>query len=701
MSTYVAYRDGGRTNEEGLFKSIYRLFTKGVPLIDSSTSMQVVQRSAGANMSVDISVGDVSFHFPSATYGLWAWQDAVSNVSVSSANPTNPRIDVVYAYVDLSVVNPALDNNPGALKFGVYAGTPAGSPSAPSDSAIQTLLGAGVPFVKLAQISVAAAATQVVNANITDYRYPIAFKGRLWGGSSNTRGHTIPNVADDEVVLKDAVQTLTNKSLGSISLDTPDITNWTGWMGTLNAPASVTNNGNGSYDLVFSGVNYTSKISVGDRIRTTRTVAAPTRCTSLDGSTQYFNDTSLSGMSYTDDSVAGAWIKIPSYTGTTQTIISRFNGTSGWYLVLDSAGRVSFYGHNGGGGNYSGVKSYHTVPVNKWVFVTAQLDMSAFTATSTTSYVMFNGVEVPAFVERAGTNPTTLTQAGNLEIGSQNGGTALFFGKIAQAFVTSAKVTQANVRTLMSQGITSSQVSTHSMVSAYSFDNTANDLNTTNANNLSPQGSATTTNADSPFGGQADRTISSTLDYGIVQKVSFSTDTTITVQVPEGCTIPTSGGVSTIVYSVVKAPYGFPAQEAKWVLETVTAAASSISGLGAASTTNPNNRSIYAPVGEWMLGFQTPLYYSAAGTVGFCGISTSASSISYPSGLSLSNSTGKTASGNATGIHSVIRGDGIPLTITSAQQLYAFLRNDSGLSKDYAYVDNETAAYIRLKNAYV
>ena len=75
--------------------------------------------------------------------------------------------------------------------------------------------------------------------------------------------------------------------------------------------------------------------------------------------------------------------------------------------------------------------------------------MSAFTNTPTTGYIMIDGVDVPATYTRGGTNPTALVQAGNIEVGAYNGGTNPFPGKIAQAFVSSAKITQANVRTLI------------------------------------------------------------------------------------------------------------------------------------------------------------------------------------------------------------------------------------------------------------
>ena len=200
MSSYIGYRDGaGFTNEQGLKQELNKLFTKGVSSVHSSTSLAVSQRGAGANMSVDVAIGDAHLVLPSGLYSYWGWTDAVTNITITAANPANPRIDVVVAYVDLSVASGT--NNPGALKFTAVAGTAAGSPSAPSDSTIQAALGASVPFIKLAQVAVAASASNIVDANITDARQPVAAKTRLWGGSSNTNGHTVPNAADSYFAL--------------------------------------------------------------------------------------------------------------------------------------------------------------------------------------------------------------------------------------------------------------------------------------------------------------------------------------------------------------------------------------------------------------------------------------------------------------------------------------------------------------------
>lgn len=366
----------------------------------------------------------------------------------------------------------------------------------------------------------------------------------------------------------------------------------TGWISSvLPAVSSVTYNGNHSYNITFAST-VASYISASQRLRTTRTVAAPTQCTSLNGTTQYYSKTSPAGMTFTDDFVVSAWVKLSSYNGATNTIASRYNGTSGWNLSINSAGQVVIGGNNAGAANFSAGTSYQSIPLNKWVHIAAQLDMSAFTATTTTTYIMIDGVDVPLFVARGGTNPTALVQAGNLEIGAQNAGTLPFNGKIAQVAIYNAKVTQANVRATISQGLAGTETS---LISAYSFNNSINDLSS-NANNLTANGSAVATNADSPFGTQADATISSTLDYAIVQNVAT---TVATVQVPEGCSIPTTGGVASVDLSAWKAPYGMPVQMDKWELGLINLAALNTSGTVAGTVYNPGGLNINLPIGAW------------------------------------------------------------------------------------------------------
>lgn len=355
---------------------------------------------------------------------------------------------------------------------------------------------------------------------------------------------------DDLLVIEDTSAGATKKiTVGNLTgIPEP------GWTVGITTPSTVTANGNRIYTCVFNSVNLTTVLSPGMFLRTTRTAAAPTQCTDLEaGSTQYYSKSSPNKLTFTDDFVVSAWVKMESYVYS--PVASRYNGTSGWRSGVTTTGQFELVGFNASAANYSLVTSYATVPLGKWVHVTAQLDMSAFTATTTTSYVMFDGVDVAASVSRGGTNPTALIQpAADLQIGKDNT-TNYFDGKMAQVAIYSAKVTQANILASISQGLSGSETS---LASAYSFSNSINDLNTSTPNNLTANGAAVATNADSPFGRQADASISSTLDYAEILTSAFSTNTTLVVRVPEGNTIPTSGGVSALAYSPEAYPYGFP-----------------------------------------------------------------------------------------------------------------------------------------------
>lgn len=103
-------------------------------------------------------------------FPYYGWMDAAENVTIATADGSNPRIDAIVAYVDLTVVSSSNSNNPNALKLKAVSGTPAGSPTAPNDATIQTSVGGTNPFIRLAHVTVNAAATTITNANISDQR---------------------------------------------------------------------------------------------------------------------------------------------------------------------------------------------------------------------------------------------------------------------------------------------------------------------------------------------------------------------------------------------------------------------------------------------------------------------------------------------------------------------------------------------------
>jgi hypothetical protein len=85
------------------------------------------------------------------------YNDASVVLSLNTANPSNPRIDLICATVNDAYYTGSLNN----VVIQAIAGTPAGSPVAPALPANS---------ITLATVAVGAGATAITNANITDTR---------------------------------------------------------------------------------------------------------------------------------------------------------------------------------------------------------------------------------------------------------------------------------------------------------------------------------------------------------------------------------------------------------------------------------------------------------------------------------------------------------------------------------------------------
>jgi hypothetical protein len=88
---------------------------------------------------------------------ILAYNDASLAATITTADPTNPRIDLVCITVNDSAYTGSLNN----VVVNVVAGTPAVSPSVPATPANS---------IALARVAVAAGATTIITANITDVR---------------------------------------------------------------------------------------------------------------------------------------------------------------------------------------------------------------------------------------------------------------------------------------------------------------------------------------------------------------------------------------------------------------------------------------------------------------------------------------------------------------------------------------------------
>ncbi len=439
---------------------------------------------------------------------------ATSNVTISANSSGSTKYDWVYIKLDATKLN-----TPNSAGDDVATLVTSRSSSASSDDGTPPTYG-----YPLAVVTVANGAVSITNSNIRDVR------------TQSTISSTTAGTSND-------------------------------WYSTSLSPNTVTALGNRSYSLVFNSTDLTTYLSNGMRLKLPRTVTAPTQCTSLNGTTQYYSKTSPTGISFTTTFTCSAWIKLDSYQ-TVGGIINRQNAdTEGWSFRL-ADGRVSLLGLRIAGNNKS-ISSYQSIPLNKWVHVAATLDMSA--GDTTAQKIWIDGVEVPRAYGINGTATALVQGTTALVVGAtKSDGSLPLDGKIAQAAVFSSQLADATIKAMMNQTMSGSETN---LVSAYTFNNSINDLSA-NANNLTPQGSAVATSADSPM---------NATEYGIVMANSFSTNTTLTVQVPEGYSLPTSGGIGTVSYSTQKTPYGFPVYNEKLVAEVLLVANSTVTSTGAAT----------------------------------------------------------------------------------------------------------------------
>lgn len=101
---------------------------------------------------------------------------AYQTLTVTTSDPTNPRLDLVY----IQVLDAVASDASTTTQVGIVTGTAAGVPTLPS------LPSTGV-CIPIAQVAVAANATSIVNANCTDLRQSTAIGSRirlLMGGDS-------------------------------------------------------------------------------------------------------------------------------------------------------------------------------------------------------------------------------------------------------------------------------------------------------------------------------------------------------------------------------------------------------------------------------------------------------------------------------------------------------------------------------------
>jgi hypothetical protein len=126
------------------------------------SSSLAVSPNSPAGMSVVVAPGWAAIvGTTQANMGVYTvYNDANTTLTITTSNPTNPRIDRIVATVQDAYYSGAFND----VIFQVIAGTPAGSPVAPATPANS---------ISLATVLVGAAVTQINAGNITDTRVDV------------------------------------------------------------------------------------------------------------------------------------------------------------------------------------------------------------------------------------------------------------------------------------------------------------------------------------------------------------------------------------------------------------------------------------------------------------------------------------------------------------------------------------------------
>lgn len=143
----------------------------------------VVAQSATPAMSVQVAVGHAIIEgSQAANQGFYiAYNDAAATVAIAAADPSQARIDRICVVVQDAYYGGTANNQ---VIFQAVTGTPSGSPVAPSEPA---------NALTLALVAVAAGATSITNANITDTRTRAQFSDTQFTAGATAANSIVVN----------------------------------------------------------------------------------------------------------------------------------------------------------------------------------------------------------------------------------------------------------------------------------------------------------------------------------------------------------------------------------------------------------------------------------------------------------------------------------------------------------------------------
>lgn len=221
MAIYTM-RSGATAHPEDSVLQPFTDLIRNSGVLDLNTTdnhLKIVQRAAGANMSVDVGAGRGVIKGSGNAYPVR--NTTAINAVVTSNASGNPRIDAVVLYIDLIESPTATADD--VVKTAVVAGTPAASPVAPLDAAIQSSVGASNPFVRLANVAVANSAASITNANITDARVQFKTKHQLKADTKVFSATPAYDVSQTNDYLMTLTANVTSMTVTGFTIDVPFI----------------------------------------------------------------------------------------------------------------------------------------------------------------------------------------------------------------------------------------------------------------------------------------------------------------------------------------------------------------------------------------------------------------------------------------------------------------------------------------------
>jgi hypothetical protein len=357
-----------------------------------------------------------------------------------------------------------------------------------------------------------------------------------------------------------------------------------GWSLLSTTPTFGANAGQKDQTLIFASTDLTGTVPVGAKIKVTRSTTPPTQCMAFSSaSSQYAIKTSPTGLAQTNNFTLESWVYPLSYT---QGVIEgRVDATpaNGYFLRMESDGRLAIAGLNGGGANTRAATTNQSLRLKTWAHVAA-------TWSSGTLVLYINGAVATSVTTTSGTAPTTVGTGGDFAIGRLGASNTQFFdGYISETRVWSAVRTQAEIQANMAINLAGSETN---LVGLWKGNGVFTDA-TSNGNNLTANGGAIATQAANPY---------NATEYGIVTKVAYSSpNTTVTVFTGNGYSIP-NATLSNPFYSTHKTPFGFPTERGMWTIEVPFTAQKSVS-FGATSSWFNSGAKIVVPTGKFNTGY--------------------------------------------------------------------------------------------------